>query len=60
MPRLVGKKSNPALYAGLGLLAAAVGAVALDYFGVIDFIPNFGRETNTSINQPARINRTVN
>ena len=62
MPRLVGKKSNPALYAGLGLLAAAVGAVALDYFGVIDFIPNFGRsrETNTSVNQPVRINRTVN
>ncbi len=57
MPRLVGKKSNPALYAGLGLLTVAIVAVALEYFGVIDYIPNFGKETkpaNTSINQPVR------
>jgi hypothetical protein len=46
MPRLVGKKNNSALnYGGLGFLIAVVGAVALEYFGVIDLIPNFGKET---------------
>jgi hypothetical protein len=39
MPRLVGKKNNSALYAGVGLLIAVIGAVALEYFGVIDFMP---------------------
>ncbi len=58
MPRLVGKKSNPALYAGLGLLVVGIGAVALEYFGVIDYIPNFGKDTkatSTSISQPVRV-----
>jgi hypothetical protein len=45
MPRLVGKKNNSALYGGLSLLIAVVGAVALEYFGVIDLIPNFGKQT---------------
>ncbi len=53
MPRLVGKKTNSSLYVGLILLIAALGAVALEYFGVVNYVPNFGRE-NT--NQPARIN----
>jgi hypothetical protein len=63
MPRLVGKKSNPALYAALGLLFVAIGAVALEYFGVIDYVPNFGKDTKineTSTSQPTRINRPVN
>jgi hypothetical protein len=58
MPRLVGKKSNPALYAGFGLLAISIAAVGLEYFGVIDFAPNFGKDNrvnNTYINQPSRI-----
>lgn len=54
MPRLVGKKTNFSLYVGLILFVAALGAVALEYFGVVNYIPNFGRE-NT--NQPARINQ---
>lgn len=52
MPRLVGKKTNSSLYVGLILLIAALGAVALEYFGVVNYIPNFGRE---SVNQPARL-----
>jgi len=63
MPRLVGKKTNPALYAGLFVLLAAIGAVTLEYFGVIDFIPNFGKETkinSTSIDQPSQLNKHVN
>ena len=63
MPRLVGKKSNSALYTGLAMLIAVTGAVALEYFGVIDLVPNFGRETGEKINstsQPVRINKTVN
>ncbi len=63
MPRLVGKKNNSALYTGLAMLIAAAGAVALEYFGVIDLVPNFGKETevrNNSTSQPVRINRPVN
>ncbi len=63
MPRLVGKKSNPALYAGLGLLVVAIGAVGLEYFGVINYIPGFGEEPNvnsTSTSQPAPIDKSVN
>jgi len=62
MPRLVGKKSNPALYIGLGLVIAAAGAVGLEYYGVVNYVPNFGKETtvNETIRTPAQINRTVN
>jgi hypothetical protein len=63
MPRLVGKKFNPALYAGLGLFIAAVGAVGLEYFGVVNYIPGFGKEPtvdSTSTNPPARISKPVN
>ncbi|PZO38452.1 MAG: hypothetical protein DCF19_16135 [Pseudanabaena frigida] len=63
MPRLVGKKNNSVLYTGLAMLIAAVGVVALEYFGVIDFIPNFGKETevkSTSTNQPVKIDRPAN
>jgi hypothetical protein len=63
MPRLVGKKSNSALYAGIALLIAATGAIALEYFGVINYIPGFGKEpsvNSTSTNQPVLINKPVN
>lgn len=63
MPRLVGKKTNPALYAGVGVAVAVIGAIALEYFGVIDYIPNFGKETtinSNSTNQPLRTNKPVN
>ncbi len=58
MPRLVGKQTNSALYTGLILLVVALGAVALEYFGVVNYIPNFGREgglNGSPANQPARI-----
>jgi hypothetical protein len=48
MPRLVGKKSNTVMYVVAGVVAAAVGAVALDYFGIVDFIPNFGKDTGVN------------
>ena len=63
MPRLVGKKSNFALYAGVALLIAATGAIALEYFGVINYIPGFGKETpanSSSTTQPVQINKPVN
>jgi hypothetical protein len=63
MPRLVGKKTNPALYAGLGLLVVAIGAIALEYFGVVNYIPGFGKESgvnSTSTNQPVLIDKSVN
>jgi hypothetical protein len=63
MPRLVGKKNNSALYAGVSLLIAVIGAVALEYFGVIDLIPNFGKETevkSTSTSQPVKTSKPTN
>ena len=63
MPRLVGKKNNSALYGGFALLIAVIGAVALEYFGVINLIPNFGKETevkSTSTSQPVKTIRPTN
>ena len=62
MPRLVGKKSNPALYVGLGLLVAILGAIGLEYSGAINYIPGFGKETTVdgTIRTPSQLNRTVN
>ncbi|MEA5477089.1 hypothetical protein VB774_05595 [Pseudanabaena galeata UHCC 0370] len=63
MPRLVGKKNNSALYTGLAMLIAAAGAVALEYFGVIDLVPDFGKETevrSSSTSQPIKKNKSVN
>jgi hypothetical protein len=51
MPRLVGKKSNSALYTGFAMLIAAA--------GVIDLVPNFGKETevrSNSTSQPVKTN----
>lgn len=44
MPRLVGKKSNGGAYAALLLLVAAGTVTALEYAGVTDAIPVFGRD----------------
>jgi hypothetical protein len=45
MPRLVGKQSNSGLYVGLVCFAAiaVAGTVAMEYFGVINTVPGFGR-----------------
>lgn len=62
MPRLVGKKSNSALYVGLILVASALGLVAVEYFGVVDYIPNFGKPSalnNSSTSQPTQVNTTI-
>lgn len=63
MPRLVGKKNNYAAYTGVAVLIAAAGAVALEYFGVIDLVPNFGKNAevrNNSTSQPVRTNKPIN
>jgi len=63
MSRLVGKKSNSVLYTGLAMLIAAAGIVALEYFGVIDFAPDFGKDAevkSTSTIQPIKTNKPVN
>jgi hypothetical protein len=44
MPRLIGKSSKAPLYVGTALVVAIAGAIALEYSGVIDIIPNFGKE----------------
>jgi hypothetical protein len=46
MPRLVGKQSNSGLYVGLVCFAAiaVAGTVAMEYFGVINTVPGFGKD----------------
>jgi hypothetical protein len=44
MPRLVGKPSKTPLYVGIILLFALAGATTLEYFGVVDVVPGFGRD----------------
>jgi hypothetical protein len=44
MPRLVGKRSDAGANVTALLLLAAIAGVLLEYFGVIDVIPRFGRE----------------
>jgi hypothetical protein len=46
MPRLLGKASKAPLYFGTAVVVAIVGAIALEYYGVIDIAPNFGRDIN--------------
>jgi hypothetical protein len=46
MPRLVGKQSNSGIYAFLCLLGFIAVIVALEYFGVINLVEDFGSATN--------------
>lgn len=56
MPRLVGKKSNAAAYTTLGIVAALLAGVVLEYTGVIDLVPGFGPDKvqtqDGTINKP--------
>jgi hypothetical protein len=52
MPRLLGKSSNTLIYLGITLLAILAGAVALEYSGVINMIPGFGKEPTQTILMP--------
>jgi hypothetical protein len=48
MPRLVGKQSSNSGYVAGFLIAIAAAVIALEYSGLINFVPKFGRE-NTSL-----------
>jgi hypothetical protein len=49
MPRLVGKQSNNELLAGVVLVAAlGAAAVSAEYYGYINFIPEWGRAQNAA------------
>lgn len=46
MPRLVGKKANPMVWVLPLVAIAAIGAIAqLEYTGVLDVMPEFGRSS---------------
>lgn len=47
MPRLIGKQSNNSWYVTLVLMLAIAAAGSLEYLGVINVIPGFGRDTWT-------------
>ncbi len=48
MPRLVGKQSNSGLYVGLVCFTAiaVAGTIAMEYFGIINTVPGFGKNQN--------------
>lgn len=48
MPRLVSKAPNNNLYIGLFLIFA-IAAVLVEYFGIINLIPNFGRDEGSTV-----------
>jgi len=62
MPRLVGKQSNRGLYVGLVCFAAiaVAGTVAMEYFGVVNTVPGFGKDRQPlgQVQPPAKIGAT--
>jgi hypothetical protein len=44
MPRLIGKQSSKDGYVALVLIAITASVIVLEYSGLINFIPKFGRE----------------
>lgn len=44
MPRLIGKQSNKNGYIAVLLIATVTSAIVLEYSGLINLVPNFGRE----------------
>ncbi|MDJ0735154.1 MAG: hypothetical protein QNJ47_13990 [Nostocaceae cyanobacterium] len=51
MPRLVGNKSNVAISTGVAVVLLVVIGLLVEYFGVIDLVPNFGRKTRSAIEE---------
>ncbi|NJR37558.1 MAG: hypothetical protein HC781_00400 [Leptolyngbyaceae cyanobacterium CSU_1_4] len=47
MPRLVGKQSNDGLRVSLVMLTAIAIAAGLEYVGIIDLVPGFGKDNVT-------------
>ncbi|WP_310482852.1 hypothetical protein [Chamaesiphon sp. VAR_48_metabat_403] len=45
MPRLIGRTSKAPLYTILALFVVAAVATELEYEGVIDLVPGYGRNT---------------
>jgi hypothetical protein len=48
MPRLVGKQSSKDGHIAITVLAIAAIAVAFEYSGLVNYVPEFGRD-NTSL-----------
>ncbi|QLE50182.1 hypothetical protein FD724_20215 [Nostoc sp. C057] len=44
MPRLVGQRSNTGANITVLIILIAIFGVLLEYFGMIDIVPGFGRE----------------
>lgn len=57
MPRLIGKQSKSSWYAGLFLIFAIAAAVSLEYLGMINIIPGFGRDSRPSNQSQLQLRR---
>ncbi len=51
MPRLVGKQSDNDGYIAVTLIAIAAIAVAVEYSGLVNFVPGFGRDNVSLIRE---------
>ena len=58
MPRLIGKSSKTPIYLGTALVIAIAGGITLEYLGMVDVVPNFGKDRKL-IGQSERPNRRV-
>jgi hypothetical protein len=54
MPRLVGKQSSKDGYVAITVIAIAAIVVAFEYSGLINYVPGFGRD-NTSLIQEQNV-----
>jgi hypothetical protein len=59
MPRLLGKPSKAPLYVGTALIIAVAAALSLEYFGIVDVVPNFGKSQKV-IGQSKSIKHSLN
>lgn len=59
MPRLIGKQSHTGENVAALIVLAAVVGVVLEYIGVINIIPGFGRDDRYSLLQSHTTNEQV-
>lgn len=52
MPRLLGKTSKMPVYFGTAFLSVLFAAIALEYLGIVNVVPGFGKEPERIIIVP--------
>lgn len=58
MPRLVGNRYNVAINTGVIVILLLAITLILEYFGVIDVVPNLGKKTRSAIEEVHLVNQS--